>query len=659
MQRPVDLTLFKPRLAWAIALVVCLVCGSTQAASDEALFSEQEYLQEIPQVFAASRLPQHPQDSSGANTVLDQSYIQASGARNLSELFLGVPGFQVGLNAGGRPVIAYHGFSGDVSQRMQVFVDGRSLYAPYKFGGVDWSAVTVPLSEIERIEIHRGSNSAAYGANAFLGVIQIYTRAAVQATGISAEVIQGSNGIADRALRWGHSEDELQWRLVAGHQSDQGLLGRSDGFTTDSLDFRADYQKSAAESVVFLTGTNRGRFGVGSQNSIADPERTEHQATSFAHAKYKNLVDDGQEWSLSASWTHDSGHNGFQIPLLSGSALDIYNSRQADRYSLEYQHYNILTPHLRASWGAEFHSDEVQSRELFSTDVMQRDASWRAYYNQEWKPFEDWTLNLGGLVEKDLYTTVQFAPRLSINWKLSDNHVLKWGYSSAFRTPSLFEQKSDWRVLDENGQTLYIKYLSRGGLVPERIRSTDLVYLGQWAPLNMGFDLRIFREELTRLITGQLYSLPDTATSHNAVAYDLRNNASALQQGAEYQLNWKPLPGSTLSWIEYRAKTTSTKPAVQDSVPTASTSLVWNQRADNGLNLFVAYSKTSPMTWLGEPTSAGSQKILAISMQKAVKLEQANVRTSLSWRLPMGQFVEYRELQFLPRSVWLSVQIDR
>jgi iron complex outermembrane receptor protein len=658
MHRPHTLNLHRAVFGYALAMWFFVGWGAARAEQSAALLSEQDYLQEIPQVFAASRLPQHPQDSPGANTLIDRSQIRASGARNLSELFMGVPGMQVGLSAGGRPVVAYHGFSGQVSQRMQVFVDGRSLYAPYMFGGVDWSMVTVPLDEIEYIEIHRGSNSAAYGANAFLGVIHIYTRTAAQASGVSARVLQGSNGIGDRTVRLGLSNESLQWRFVAGHQGDQGLLGRSDTYKTDSLDFRADYQKSATESVMFLAGSQTGSFGIGVQDSIADPVRNENKTSSFGHLKYKQLVDDGQEWSLSTSWTRDSGRDAYQIPFLSGGVLDMRNNRQADRYSLEYLHFKTLRNNLRASWGAEYRRDQVQSFELFSTADTQKNAAWRLYYNQEWKPLETWTFNAGGLLEKDIYAPEQFAPRLSVNWKPSANHAFKLGYSSAFRTPSLFEQKSDWRVRDENGQTLYIKYLSRGGLIPERVKAADLVYQGQWNPFNMVLDLRLFREELTQLITGEFYILPNSQT-RNAVAYDLRNNATATQQGAEYQLSWKPFAGSTLSWSEYRASTISSKPAVQASVPRAASSMVWTHNTGNGLTLFSAYSKSRPMKWLGEATESEDQKLLAVSLQKTVKLEQATVRTSLTWRRPIGQFVEYREMQSMPRSIWLGLQIDR
>ena len=630
---------------------------TVQAQVATGLFSEHDYLREIPQVFAASRLPQHPQDTSGANTIIDRDYIQSSGARSLSELFVGVPGLQVGLSAGGRPVVAYHGFSGQISQRMQVFVDGRSLYAPYLFGGVDWGAVSVPLDEIERIEIHRGSNSAAYGANAFLGVIQIYTRAAIQASGLSVQVQKGNNGINDRSFRWGRSGEDLQWRVVTSQQGDNGLNNRIDTYRKDSLDFRADFQKSSTESIIFLAGTNQGQFGVGSPNSVADPIRNENNSSSFAHLKFKNLVDDGQEWSVSASLTHDSGRDAYLIPLLSGGDLEIQKNRRASRYSLEYQHYNNLSNTLRASWGGEFHRDQVQSFELFSTEAQQKNSAWRFYYNQEWKPIEQWTLNAGGLLEQDMYSPLQFAPRFSVNWKPSAQHVLKAGFSSGFRTPSLFEQKSDWRIRDELGQTLYIKYLSQGGLVPERVKAADLVYQGHWLPLDISLDLRVFREELTRLITGELYLLPNSVVK-NALAYDLRNNASATQQGAEYQISLKPFVGSTLAFSEYQARTASPKPAVQLSAPRSSSSVIWRQQTDRGLSFYSSYFKSQPMTWLGEGTPAEAQKMIAVSVQQLFKLEQASVKTSLTWRRSVGKFVEYRELQYLPRTLWFGVQIE-
>ncbi len=52
-------------------------------------------------------------------------------------------------------------------------LDGQPLNDAYT-GGIEWG--TLPVSNIERIEVVRGGASALYGGNAMGGVINIITR---------------------------------------------------------------------------------------------------------------------------------------------------------------------------------------------------------------------------------------------------------------------------------------------------------------------------------------------------------------------------------------------------------------------------------------------------------------------------------------------------
>lgn len=79
----------------------------------------------------------------------------------------------------------------------------------------------------------------------------------------------------------------------------------------------------------------------------------------------------------------------------------------------------------------------------------------------------------------------------------------------------------------------------------------------------------------------------------------------------------------------------------------------------SGLSAYAAYTKLRPMTWLGEATASGDQKILAMSLQQTVKLSQASLRYSLTWRRPIGEFVEYREMQSQAKTLWLSLSVER
>lgn len=129
----------------------------------------------MPTVLSASRLVQPINEVPVAITVIDRELIEASSAVNVAELLRLVPGFQVTYTEGIDAITTYQGFADQLSRRMQVLVDGRPVYNP-GISGVIWSALPLTLDEIERIEVVRGANAAAYGSNAFLGTINIITR---------------------------------------------------------------------------------------------------------------------------------------------------------------------------------------------------------------------------------------------------------------------------------------------------------------------------------------------------------------------------------------------------------------------------------------------------------------------------------------------------
>ncbi len=620
--------------------------------------SEREFLTDIPLVYSASRLPQLPQDAAGAISIIDREMIRASGARDITDLFRFVPGFQVGTSSGGQPVVSYHGLSGQISQRMQVYVDGRSLYAPYLFGGVDWTALSVPLDEIERIEIQRGANSVTYGANAFLGVIHIITRAAAQSVGFHTQLTQGNAGIADRHVRWGYSTSNAQWRMSAGTKTDDGLNNRLDAFSTNYFDFRAEIQPSLTTELSLFAGMTQSKLGIGFNATAVDPPRGEKIESSFFHARYKSVIDSGQEWSVAFSSTRDEGNDSFSIPLLNADTIPVDNNRHAQRYALSYQHFKDLNPSLRASWGLEYNTDELIAKQLFNTEQPQTNDDWHAYINQEWKPSPFWTLNLGGLVERNGLTTRQFAPRISLNWKPSAENTLKLGYSSAFRTPSLFEQRANWRT-EYQGRTVDIRYLSTGNLIPEQVKALDLVYFGQWQKQGLTLDARLFREEISQLIMAELYLLPfDQANTQNAVAYDLRNNASVTNTGLEYQLSWRPKLGTMLVWSQNFSNPSSANSFVQSSIPRSSGSLLLSHTWSGGMITGLSYTETAPLIWLGESTPANRQRLVSLRLARTIRISDTPIELSAVWRQPVGQYDEFREFQSIPKQFWVNFRIE-
>ena len=652
---------FHIRIIGAVILLLAttLWLPTQVVAEDGDEFSESEFLADIPLVYTASRLPQHPRDVAGAVTVIDREYIRSSNARSIAELFRTVPGFVVGISAGGRPVVAYHGLSGQLSQRIQVYVDGRSVYAPHLFGGVDWSLLNVPLDEVERIEIQRGANSVAYGANAFLGVIHIFTRSTAQSTGFGARIVAGSNGIADQHVRFGRSTGDSHWRTLAGRRSDNGLDGRRDHYATEYVDVRKEMQIGSGHEVSINAGFTRGQFGTGYPNRVANPARDEEMSSGYVHARQRYIVDSGNELQLAANLTFDEGKDKFYIPLLDGRKILIDGARQSRRFSLEYQQFKEFTPSLRGSWGVEYRGEYLQSHQYFNTDSVQTNSAWRMYSGNEWRLAPEWTINFGGLVERDRLAPTQFAGRFAINWKPGEIHTFKLGYSSAFRMPSLFEQRANWQITGGD-QILDLRYLSSGDLEPEQIRVTDLVYSANLESLGLNFDARIFRERMTKLITGELVQVSNlSAQVQGLVAYDLRNNAKAYNDGYEFEIKWRPARGTQIVYNGYRARPKiDASSMLVDAIHKHSNSLMLNHAFSDSFQASASYTKTSSMRWLGEATNGSAQRIFTISLANSFRLAGSRVEVSGTLLRPIGQDHEFRELQKIPEQAWLSLAVE-
>jgi iron complex outermembrane receptor protein len=158
------------RALWIVAFAAAGANCAAWAADEDAYFSE------FPLVASVSRLPQRLADAPTAVTVVDRDMIKASGARDLNDIFRLVPGFQTYPNNTEAARVTYHGLGdGDYAPRVQVLIDGRSMYSPLFGGGVNWATLPVAIENIERIEVVRGTNAVSYGSNAFLGVINIIT----------------------------------------------------------------------------------------------------------------------------------------------------------------------------------------------------------------------------------------------------------------------------------------------------------------------------------------------------------------------------------------------------------------------------------------------------------------------------------------------------
>ena len=252
-------------------LSIGMICTNAWAAD---YTSEQDYFQELPIVLSASRLSQPISETPNAMTVIDREMIVASGFRNIADLFRLVPGMYVGYDDGHPPFASYHGMTDQYARRMQVLVDGRTVYLP-PVGGVDWLDIPLHLDDIERIEVIRGPAAASYGANSLQGVISIITRDAASMNGAAVSLTRGSGGISDVSARLGESGDDLDYRVTLTNHMDDGhdLQVLNDSSSTRQINLRGNYRFNMQDSIDFQFGYSDGVRGMGNSQRATEQFR--------------------------------------------------------------------------------------------------------------------------------------------------------------------------------------------------------------------------------------------------------------------------------------------------------------------------------------------------------------------------------------------------
>ncbi|WP_233595569.1 MULTISPECIES: TonB-dependent siderophore receptor [Corallococcus] len=167
---------------------------SRQEARLEALEDEPEVHSQVAS-FAITKL----HDSPAVVTAVTAEEIRASGARDLMDVLLLVPGFFFGVDVSGVVGPGFRGLWGQEG-KVLLIIDGKEmneqLYSTMQLGH------EFPVELIERIEVVRGPGSVIYGGNAELAVINVITRGIQGSTDVLAVGTYGqlSHGNGRRSL---------------------------------------------------------------------------------------------------------------------------------------------------------------------------------------------------------------------------------------------------------------------------------------------------------------------------------------------------------------------------------------------------------------------------------------------------------------------------
>jgi iron complex outermembrane recepter protein len=414
-------------------------------------------------VISVSRTPEDWRKAPTAIGILASEEIRRTGATRLPELLRYAPGLYVGRDISGGYAVAARGFAGAAINKMQVLLDGRSLYTPL-FSGVVWEVQDVMIEDLERVEVVRGPGATMWGANAVNGVINIVSKSARDTQGVLVKAGGGYEETGLAAVRYGgRLGDSTYYRayfkyidrdgqqLPGGREAPDVSRQRQSGFRLDSYPGASDQLTLQAD---FYTN----EFG---SIGLSDA--------------------DNQGWNVLTRWTHDfSDTASLQVQAYYERAIrDIPLQFREDRRTrdIEVQHNFHLGKRHQFVWGLNYrHSEDwteagrviaffptARRIELFSGFVQDQITLWR----------DRATLYLGSKFEHNDFTGFEWQPSARLSFQPTPRQTLWAAYSRAVRTPTRYDVDARFRP-SVRAQNIFIR--GYPAFRSETVRAVELGY---------------------------------------------------------------------------------------------------------------------------------------------------------------------------------------
>lgn len=203
-------------------------------------------------VITASKIPLLQRETTKPVIIISRQEIEQNGSRNLGQLLNQQSGIRINDSQGSpaNPQIMY--LQGAAAKYTLVLVDGLAINDPSGTGGT-FDLRLLPLSNIEQVEILKGSQSTLYGTDAIAGVVNIITKSGnTQPFQGSGQLSYGSfNSFHGSAGLHGNVNNQARYSLNYKRESSDGFSSASDprnsglfgddGFSSDSFYAKVDW----------------------------------------------------------------------------------------------------------------------------------------------------------------------------------------------------------------------------------------------------------------------------------------------------------------------------------------------------------------------------------------------------------------------------------
>ena len=381
------------------------------------------------EITSASRRPEPILQAASAIDVVTGDTIRRFGITRFPDALRLAAGMEVAQVDGHTWAISARGFNISGANKMQVLMDGRSLYTPL-FSGVFWDVQRTFMPDVEQIEVIRGPGATLWGANAINGVINIRTRNAKDTQGF---VLDGGGGNEEgyAGVRYGgRIGRDTYYRAYVMHQRTDSLHLERGGSAQDDTDI------------------TQGGFRI---DSALDPDNTltvqgDAYAGRFGQLNADDVDVDGA--NILARWTHQTGVDS-SISLQSyfdHTHRVIRPTFEEDRetFDLELEGRFVWGQH-DIVYGANYRlsADSIANLSPNFAFVPAEETLHllSGYVQDEWHVIpRKFSVVAGAKLEYNSFSGVEVQPTGRLIWTPTKTQTLWGAVSRAVRTPTRIDQ---------------------------------------------------------------------------------------------------------------------------------------------------------------------------------------------------------------------------
>lgn len=524
----------KKQIIFFVAVVLCAL--NAQAKEQKEIFRQETT------VVTASRYQQNKDEVIPSVTVITRDDIENLQADDITEILSLQKGIDVARSGGPGSTTSIF-MRGTNSNHSLVLINGVRAGSAAS-GSFAWEHL--PVSQIERVEIVRGTRVSYYGADAIGGVINIITR---NQSGTSASISTGSYGTENYNLAYGSTNDKMEYSLSFGYQNTDGFSATNEN---NSFAFNPDddgYENTSI-SLNSSFNLNTGKLNLTYYDVYAGIDFDSFYDTG--HSKNRERVS-GLSWQghVFNNWESEITIGNNKNSIKTKAFSDEYHSDRTSfdallNKELNQQHYAL---------GFTWRKEKASYRQNLAESLSYRETRINKAVFINWQGnFDNDTLSLSGRYDHNNIYGSNSSAGLDWSHSFSDNAHMNLSAGTAFHAPdfnSLFSPSGQAVVFSPelNDYVFLFSIEGNPNLKPEKAMNYQLGLFGQLT-------------KTQSLSFNSFYYKVDNLIEYIAPTYKPVNISKATIKGIEidYHINIKTLDINVNATVQdARNNATSTK----------------------------------------------------------------------------------------------------